>query len=69
MNQQPGAQNSEEFDYHILRQESYVHHRMRSECFEKAQEAYRRGMREVAIFYSQEVNVQFIFLTFCIVFS
>ncbi|KAK7496517.1 hypothetical protein BaRGS_00012169 [Batillaria attramentaria] len=43
-----------QLDYQELRQEALVHHRMRGDCFKKAHEAFRRGMREVALFYSQQ---------------
>ncbi|CAH1778267.1 unnamed protein product, partial [Owenia fusiformis] len=44
-------ENPEYFDY---RGEAVMHYRRRAECFEKAKEAYKRGMRQVASYYSQQ---------------
>ncbi|XP_067663295.1 NEDD4-binding protein 2-like [Haliotis asinina] len=41
-------------DYDNIRGEANIHHNMRNECFQKAQEAFRRGMKDVASFYSQQ---------------
>ena len=41
-------------DYHDYRAEASMHYRLRQELFQKAQEAYRHGMRNVASFYSQQ---------------
>ena len=42
-------------EYEDFRGEANVHYRLRMECFQKAQDAHSRGMREVAAFYSQQV--------------
>ncbi|XP_060065179.1 uncharacterized protein LOC132545513 [Ylistrum balloti] len=47
-------QEHEDPDYDDFRAEANIHHRLRHECFQKAQEAYRRGMRDVASFYSRQ---------------
>ncbi|XP_021340102.1 uncharacterized protein LOC110441305 isoform X2 [Mizuhopecten yessoensis] len=47
-------QEHEDPDYDDFRAEANIHHRLRHECFLKAQEAYRRGMRDVASFYSRQ---------------
>ncbi|XP_033743173.1 LOW QUALITY PROTEIN: NEDD4-binding protein 2-like [Pecten maximus] len=47
-------QEHEDPDYDDFRAEANIHHRLRHECFQKAQEAYRRGMRDVASFYSKQ---------------
>lgn len=36
------------------RGEATLHHKLRQECFQKAQEAYRKGLKQVASFYSQQ---------------
>ncbi|XP_052089601.1 uncharacterized protein LOC127726317 isoform X2 [Mytilus californianus] len=41
-------------DYEEFRGEANLHYRLRHECFQKAQEAHRRGMRQVASFYSEQ---------------
>ncbi|XP_071124652.1 uncharacterized protein [Mytilus edulis] len=41
-------------DYEEFRGEANLHYRLRHECFQKAQEAHRRGMRQVASFYSNQ---------------
>ncbi|XP_076347796.1 NEDD4-binding protein 2-like [Tachypleus tridentatus] len=41
-------------DFRDLRAEADLHHHLRNECFQKAREAYRRGMKAVASFYSQQ---------------
>ncbi|XP_069130477.1 serine-rich adhesin for platelets-like isoform X2 [Argopecten irradians] len=47
-------QEHEDPDYDDFRAEANIHYRLRHECFQKAQEAYRRGMRDVASFYSKQ---------------
>ena len=42
-------------DYEDYRGEANLHIRMRHECFQKAQEAFRQGLKQVASFYSQQV--------------
>ncbi|CAN8012656.1 unnamed protein product [Ixodes pacificus] len=41
-------------DYDVIRREATVHYHMRQEAFRKAKEAYQRGMKTVAAFYSQQ---------------
>ncbi|XP_013787290.1 NEDD4-binding protein 2-like, partial [Limulus polyphemus] len=41
-------------DFKDLRAEANLHQHLRNECFQKAREAYRRGMKAVASFYSQQ---------------
>ncbi|KAH3855313.1 hypothetical protein DPMN_097879 [Dreissena polymorpha] len=41
-------------EYEDYRGEATLHHRLRHECFQKAQEAHRRGLKQVAAFYSQQ---------------
>ncbi|CAN8006586.1 unnamed protein product [Ixodes hexagonus] len=41
-------------DYDVIRREATVHYHMRQEAFRKAKEAYHRGMKTVAAFYSQQ---------------
>ncbi|KAL4230773.1 NEDD4-binding protein 2 [Mactra antiquata] len=41
-------------EYEDYRGEANLHHRLRQECFMKAREAYRRGLKQVASFYSQQ---------------
>lgn len=41
-------------DYDVIRREATVHYHMRQESFRKAKEAYHRGMKTVAAFYSQQ---------------
>lgn len=36
------------------RGEATLHHKLRQECFQKAQEAYRKGLKQVASFYSNQ---------------
>lgn len=50
-------QSSENPEYEDIRGEANLHYRLRHECFQKAQEAYRRGMKQVANFYSNQVNL------------
>ena len=38
-----------------FRSDAAMHYRLRLECFEKARDAYRRRMMDVAAFYSQQV--------------
>jgi hypothetical protein len=45
-----------ELDYQELRQEALLHAYMRSECFNKSREAFSRGMKDVAVFYSEKVQ-------------
>lgn len=47
-------QSSENPEYEDFRGEANLHYRLRLECFQKAQEAYRRGMKQVANFYSNQ---------------
>ncbi|XP_076467989.1 uncharacterized protein LOC143298872 [Babylonia areolata] len=46
-------------DYQEIRQEALLHSYMRKECFQKAHDAHRRGMRDVANFYSQQGRAHF----------
>ncbi|XP_037506362.1 uncharacterized protein LOC119382640 isoform X2 [Rhipicephalus sanguineus] len=41
-------------DYDVIRREATVHYHMRQESFRKAKDAYHRGMKTVAAFYSQQ---------------
>ena len=41
--------------YQDFRAEAEHHRQLRQECFSKAQDAYRRGMKPVASFYAQQV--------------
>ena len=43
-------------EYEDYRGEANVHLRLRHECFQKAQEAYRRGLKQLAGYYSQQVS-------------
>ncbi|KAL5012756.1 hypothetical protein ScPMuIL_011307 [Solemya velum] len=47
-------QISQHPNYEDYRGEANIHHRLRHECFQKAQQAYQRNMRDVAFFYSQQ---------------
>ncbi|XP_061183888.1 NEDD4-binding protein 2-like [Saccostrea echinata] len=47
-------QSAENPEYEDIRGEANLHYRLRHECFQKAQEAYRRGMKQVAQFYSNQ---------------
>ena len=47
----------EDPQYQDLRAEASTHYRLRHECFQKAQEAHRRGLKAVACFYSQQVSL------------
>ena len=42
-------------DYHDYRAEATAHYRQRHECFQKAAEAYERGLKDLASFYSRQV--------------
>ena len=48
--------------YQDFRAETSIHYQLRKECFQKAQEAFRRGLRQVATFYSQQVQTCSMFL-------
>lgn len=48
-------QDGVEPEYEDYRGEANLHFRLRQECFQKAREAYRRGLKQVASFYSQQV--------------
>lgn len=50
----PDYQGLDDPDYHDFRAEASMHYRLRQELYQKAQEAYRRGMKNVASFYSQQ---------------
>ena len=50
--------------YQDFRAETSIHYQLRKECFQKAQEAFRRGLRQVAAFYSQQVQTFSMFLFF-----
>jgi hypothetical protein len=52
-------QSAENPDYEDIRGEANLHYRLRHDCFQKAQEAYRRGMKQVAQFYSNQVGFQY----------
>ncbi|KAJ1214790.1 hypothetical protein NDU88_002401 [Pleurodeles waltl] len=41
-------------EYADFRTEAFLHRSKQQECFRKAAEAYRRGMKEVATFYAQQ---------------
>ena len=43
-------------DYENLRQEASMYYKLRHESFQKAQEAYRRGLKPLASWYSQVVS-------------
>ncbi|XP_064636419.1 uncharacterized protein LOC135493227 [Lineus longissimus] len=47
-------QTFEDPDYQDYRAEATLHYNIRCECFQKAQEAHRRGKKQVATFYSQQ---------------
>lgn len=47
-------QDGAEPEYEDYRGEANIHFRLRHECFQKAREAYRRGLKQVASFYSQQ---------------
>ena len=49
-------QDGAEPEYEDYRGEANLHYRLRHECFQKAREAYRRGLKQVATFYSQQVS-------------
>lgn len=41
-------------NYDTFRAEALMHYELRDECFRKAQEAFQRGLKPVAAFYSQQ---------------
>ena len=43
--------------YQDFRAETSIHYQLRKECFQKAQEAFRRGLRQVAAFYSNRYKL------------
>ncbi|XP_069487873.1 NEDD4-binding protein 2 isoform X2 [Ambystoma mexicanum] len=47
-------QDLEDPEYADFRTEAFLHRSKQQECFRKAAEAYRRGMKEVATFYAQQ---------------
>ncbi|XP_013405628.1 NEDD4-binding protein 2 [Lingula anatina] len=47
-------QDYETPEYQDFRAEADMHYALRQECFQKAQEAHRRGMQQVAVYYSQQ---------------
>ncbi|XP_015201072.2 NEDD4-binding protein 2 [Lepisosteus oculatus] len=47
-------QDTEDPDYADFRAEAILQHRKQQECFSKAAEAYRQGMKDVATFYAQQ---------------
>lgn len=47
--------DKELLDPEEFRGEANIHYRLRHECFQKAQEAFSRGMKQVAVFYSEQV--------------
>ncbi|XP_078072540.1 NEDD4-binding protein 2 [Mustelus asterias] len=47
-------QDAEFPDYEDFRAEAVLHRRKQQECFSKAAEAHRRGMKPVAVFYAQQ---------------
>ena len=52
--------------YQDFRAETSIHYQLRKECFQKAQEAFRRGLRQVAAFYSQQVQTcSMFFISIC----
>ncbi len=51
---QDSYQTLEDPNYQDYRAEASMHYKLRHECFQKAQEAYRRGMKGAAAFYSQQ---------------
>ena len=57
-NEQEGEeyQTMEDPGYQDIRAETSLHYQLRKECFEKAQEAHSRGLKQVASFYSQQVR-------------
>ena len=62
------AQEEDEADYQTMddpgyqdfRAETSIHYKLRAECFQKAQEAFRRGLKQVASFYSQQVTLSLV---------
>lgn len=42
--------------YQDFRAETSIHYKLRAECFRKAQEAFSRGLKQVASFYSRQVT-------------
>lgn len=51
------AQSVSNVDYEEFRGEANLHYRLRHECFQKAQEYHRKGMKQVSSFYSQQGHV------------
>ncbi|XP_033870892.3 NEDD4-binding protein 2 isoform X1 [Acipenser ruthenus] len=47
-------QDTEDPDYDDYRTEALIQRRSQQECFSKAAEAYRKGMKEVATYYAQQ---------------
>lgn len=47
-------QSLEHPGYHDYRAEANLHYQQRQECFKKASEAFRKGQRELAAYYSEE---------------
>lgn len=43
--------------YDDLRAEAFHHQQKRQECLKKAGEAYHMGMKSVAVFYANQVNL------------
>ncbi|KAJ8298330.1 hypothetical protein KUTeg_024861 [Tegillarca granosa] len=46
--------DKEILDPEEFRGEANIHYRLRHECFQKAQEAFSKGMKQVAVFYSEQ---------------
>ena len=44
--------------YQDFRAETSIHYKLRAECFRKAQEAFSRGLKQVASFYSRQVTAR-----------
>ena len=52
----PSFQSMEDPTYHDFRAEATLHYQQRQECFHKAAAAYQRGLKDLASFYSRQVN-------------
>lgn len=52
--EEPCYQTMDDPDYVDYRAEASAHYKLRHQFFQKAADAYRRGMRSLASFYSQQ---------------
>lgn len=48
--------------YQVYKDEANRHYNLRKECLNKANDAFRRGLPQVASYYSQVVSVQLLFI-------